>query len=194
MRKLFIGFITFIITMLFTLSIVNASGFEMKLESDKDIVRSGETIVLTASIQNIDMPNDGIDLLLASISYDNNVFENIEASNIKAVGEWGGLLFNPDNNKLILERNSQTKENESVFQITLKAKDDIKVESTNISISQAQSTDGNQDIDGIDGHLELKTQKYYNKFIFIVTIIIVVIIILSIAVFLFTKREKEVIK
>lgn len=189
-RLLFVGFITFIVTMLITLSIVNASGFEMKLESDKDIVKSGETIILTASIQNIDMTNDGIDLLLASISYDNNVFENIETSDVKAVGQWGGLLFNPDNNKLILERNSQTKENESVFQITLKAKDNIKVESTNISISQAQSTDGNQDIDGIDGHLELKTQNYYNKFIFIVTIIIVLIIILAIAGFIIYKKRK----
>lgn len=189
-RLLFVGSITFIVTMLITLSIVNASGFEMKLESDKDIVKPGETIILTASIQNIDMTNDGIDLLLASISYDNSVFENLEASNIKAVGEWGGLLFNPDNNKLILERNSQTKENESVFQITLKAKDDIKVESTNISISQAQSTDGNQDIDGIDGKLELKTQNYYNKFIFIVTIIIVLIIILAITGFIIYKKRK----
>ena len=75
MRKIFISLTTFCLIMFVSLNIVNASGFEMKLESDKDIVKPGETIVLTASIQNIDTPNEGIDLLLASISYDNNVFD-----------------------------------------------------------------------------------------------------------------------
>ena len=189
MRKIFISLTTFCLIMFVSLNIVNASGFEMKLESDKDIVKPGETIVLTASIQNIDTPNEGIDLLLASISYDNNVFENIETNDVKAVGQWGGLLFNPDNNKLILERNSQTKENESVFQITLKAKDNIEVESTNISINQAQSTDGNQDINGIDGNIELKTQKYYNKFYIIGAVAIVIIVLAIIGVVIYKNKK-----
>lgn len=190
MKKLFASLITFILTIFIYMNSVNASGFEMKVESDKDIIKPGETIVLTASIQNIDTTNDGIDLLLASISYDNSVFENIEANDVKAVGQWGGLLFNPENNKLILERNSQTKENESVFQITLKAKDDIEVESSTISIEQAQSTDGNQDIDGIDGKIELKTQKYYNKLNIVITIIVVIIMVLAITGVIIYKKRK----
>ena len=163
MRKLFVSLFTFILTIFIYMNVVNASGFEMNIESDNNIIKSGETIVLTVSINNIETDNEGIDLLLASISYDNNVFENVEENDIKALGQWGGLLFNPNNNKLIIERNSQTKSNEEVFQISLKAKDNIDVESTKISINQAQSTDGNQDIEGLDGNIELKTQKYYNK-------------------------------
>ena len=190
MRKLFVSLFTFILTIFIYMNIVNANGFEMKIESDKDIIKPGETILLTVSINNIETDNEGIDLLLASISYDNNVFENVEENDIKALGQWGGLLFNPNNNKLIIERNSQTKENESMFQITLKAKDNIDVESTKISINQAQSTDGNQDIEGLDGNIELKTQKYYNKLNIIVTIIVVIIMVLVITGVIIYKKRK----
>lgn len=190
MRKLFVSLFTFILTIFIYMNVVNASGFEMNIESDNNIIKSGETIVLTVSINNIETDNEGIDLLLASISYDNNVFENVEENDIKALGQWGGLLFNPNNNKLIIERNSQTKSNEEVFQISLKAKDNIDVESTKISINQAQSTDGNQDIDGVDGNIELKTQKYYNKLNNIVTIIVVVIMVLAITGVIIYKKKK----
>lgn len=190
MRKLFVSLFTFILTIFIYMNVVNASGFEMKIESDKNIIKPGETIVLTVSINNIETDNEGIDLLLASISYDNNVFENVGENDIKTLGQWGGLLFNPNNNKLIIERNSQTKSNEEVFQISLKAKDNIEVESSTISINQAQSTDGNQDIDGVDGNIELKTQKYYNKLNNIVTIIVVVIMVLAITGVIIYKKKK----
>lgn len=190
MRKLFVSLFTFILTIFIYMNVVNASGFEMKIESDKNIIKPGETIVLTVSINNIETDNEGIDLLLASISYDNNVFENVGENDIKTLGQWGGLLFNPNNNKLIIERNSQTKSNEEVFQISLKAKDNIGVESSTISINQAQSTDGNQDIDGVDGNIELKTQKYYNKLNNIVTIIVVVIMVLAITGVIIYKKKK----
>lgn len=191
MKKLFVSLFTFMFAIFISISIVNASSFEMKVESDKNIIKPGETIVLTVSIQNVNFDNDGIDLLLTNISYDNNVFENITQENIKAVGEWGGLLFNSSNNKLIIERNSQTKSNEEVFQISLKAKDKIEVESSTISIEQSQSTDGNQDINGIDGKIELKTQKYYNKFYIIAVIVVLVIIILTIIGIVIYKKKRE---
>ena len=191
MKKLFVSLFTFMFAIFISISTVNASSFEMKVESDKNIIKPGETIVLTVSIQNVNFDNDGIDLLLTNISYDNNVFENITQENIKAVGEWGGLLFNSSNNKLIIERNSQTKSNEEVFQISLKAKDKIEVESSTISIEQSQSTDGNQDINGIDGKIELKTQKYYNKFYIIAVIVVLVIIILTIIGIVIYKKKRE---
>lgn len=191
MKKLFVSLFTFMFAIFISISIVNASSFEMKVESDKNVIKPGETIVLTVSIQNVNFDNDGIDLLLTNISYDNNVFENITQENIKAVGEWGGLLFNSSNNKLIIERNSQTKSNEEVFQISLKAKDNIEVESSTISIEQSQSTDGNQDINGIDGKIELKTQKYYNKFYIIAVIVVLVIIILTIIGIVIYKKKRE---
>lgn len=191
MKKLFVSLFTFMFAIFISISIVNASSFEMKVESDKNVIKPGETIVLTVSIQNVNFDNDGIDLLLTNISYDNNVFENITQENIKAVGEWGGLLFNSSNNKLIIERNSQTKSNEEVFQISLKAKDKIEVESSTISIEQSQSTDGNQDINGIDGKIELKTQKYYNKFYIIAVIVVLVIIILTIIGIVIYKKKRE---
>ena len=73
MKKLFVSLTTFILTIFIYMNIVNANGFEMKIESDKDIIKPGETILLTVSINNIETDNEGIDLLLASISYDNNV-------------------------------------------------------------------------------------------------------------------------
>lgn len=190
MKKVFVSLFTFIITIFIYMNCVNASSFEMKVNADKDIINPGETIVLTVGISNIEMDNEGIDLLLTNISYDNNVFENIDENDIKALGQWGGLLFNSNNNKLIIERNIQTKSDEEVFQISLKAKDNIEVESTKISIKQSQSTDGNKDIDGIDANLELKTKKYYDKFYIIGAIAIIVVIILAIIGIIIYKKKK----
>ena len=193
MKKIGVGLITFFILLGMSLTVVRAEGFSVDLSADKSKIQAGDTVVLTASLHDIDIGTDGMDLLLANLSYDTNVFETITQEDIQTVGQWGGLLYNANKNKLILERQTPSKNNEDFLQIKMHVKKEVQEKQTTIHLVEPQSTNGNSDISGTEGSITLKVQKTGMKVWGVVGIVLVILLAgAGIGYGIYRKKRKEV--
>lgn len=193
MKKIGVGLITFFILLGMSLTVVRAEGFSVDLSADKSKIQAGDTVVLTASLHDIDIGTDGMDLLLANFSYDTNVFETITQEDIQTVGQWGGLLYNANKNKLILERQTPSKNNEDFLQIKMHVKKEVQEKQTTIHLVEPQSTNGNSDISGTEGSITLKVQKTGMNVWGVVGIVLVILLAgAGIGYGIYRKKRKEV--
>ncbi len=193
MKKIGVGLITFFILLGMSLTVVRAEGFSVDLSADKSKIQAGDTVVLTASLHDIDIGTDGMDLLLANLSYDTNVFETITQEDIQTVGQWGGLLYNANKNKLILERQTPSKNNEDFLQIKMHVKKEVQEKQTTIHLVEPQSTNGNSDISGTEGSITLKVQKTGMNVWGVVGIVLVILLAGDgIGYGIYRKKRKEV--
>ncbi len=193
MKKIGVGLITFFILLGMSLTVVRAEGFSVDLSADKSKIQAGDTVVLTASLHDIDIGTDGMDLLLANLSYDTNVFETITQEDIQTVGQWGGLLYNANKNKLILERQTPSKNNEDFLQIKMHVKKEVQEKQTTIHLVEPQSTNGNSDISGTEGSITLKVQKTGMNVWGVVGIVLVILLAgAGIGYGIYRKKRKEV--
>ncbi len=176
-----------------SLTVVRAEGFSIDLSADKSKIQAGDTVVLTASLHDIDIGTDGMDLLLANLSYDTNVFETVTQEDIQTVGKWGGLLYNASKNKLILERQTPSKDNEDFLQIKMHVKKEVQEKQTTIQLVEPQSTNGNSDISGTEGSITLKVQKTGMNVLVVVGIVLVILLAgAGIGYGIYRKKRKEV--
>ena len=193
MKKIGVGLITFFILLGMSLTVVRAEGFSVDLSADKSKIQAGDTVVLTASLHDIDIGTYGMDLLLANLSYDTNVFETITQEDIQTVGQWGGLLYNANKNKLILERQTPSKNNEDFLQIKMHVKKEVQEKQTTIHLVEPQSTNGNSDISGTEGSITLKVQKTGMNVWGVVGIVLVILLAgAGIGYGIYRKKRKEV--
>ena len=193
MKKIGVGLITFFVLLGMCLTVVRAEGFSIDLSVDKNKIQAGDTVVLTVSLHDIDIGADGIDLLLANLSYDTSVFETVTQEDMQTVGQWGGLLYNANKNKLILERQTPSKNNEDFLQIKMHVKKDVQEKQTTIQLVEPQSTNGNSDISGTEGSITLKIQKTGMNVWVVVGIVLVILLAgAGIGYGIYRKKRKEV--
>lgn len=92
----------------------------------------------------------GVDVIVATIDYDKDIFEELTADNFKGLNEWGEVSYNPENNKFCLS--SKTYNTDPIVEITFKVKEDIKAEmeaeciQTQVAVRYIEASDGENDL------------------------------------------------
>lgn len=107
------------------------------LVTDKSTLEIGDELNVTAKI------NDDVDLyaLTATLSYDKEVFEEIEDDNFTLDNETVDLIYNPANNKFgIISKTGEKPKN--LFVVHLKVKENARVGDTEIKLFNVSSSDG----------------------------------------------------
>lgn len=131
--------------LLMIVTAVNASSAKLGVSSSSKL-KAGEEVVVNVSLTNIDAGN-GVSGFVGTLEYDKNVFETVSEENITGANGWSILGYNADNGKITLKRDSDFSEGGSILIIKLSVKADTSATSANITIKNAQTTDGEEDIE-----------------------------------------------
>lgn len=108
---------------------------------------------------------NGINVLRAVLEYDSEVFEPIEINKtadgkyngiktttsdggkaIEAIGNWTGLTYNPETQKIVVEASKFINAEDEVLEITLKVKPTAKLGNTTVTLKEIEGSDQVKDI------------------------------------------------
>ncbi len=127
--------VLFLITIILPLDVSASNGVELKV--NKTDLTVGDEIVVSANLSS-DMKSYAF---LATLKYDENVFEKINDSNFDIDKEKINISYNAKNNKFgIINNSGET--SSKLFSVYLRVKDDANVGNTNIALTNVSSSDG----------------------------------------------------
>ncbi len=106
-------------------------------KANKTVLDIGEEIVLTAKFPE----TTDLYALMATLSYDENVFEAITTPNFSLSTDALSISYNDETNKFGIINKTGTLSNE-IFTVRLKVKEDANVGTTNIALINISSSDG----------------------------------------------------
>lgn len=108
---------------------------------------------------------NGINVIRATLEYDENIFEPIEINKtpeglyngiktttsdggkaIEAIGNWSGLTYNPEEKKVVIEAGKFVNSEEEVLEITLKVKPTATLGNTTVTLKDVEGSDQVKDI------------------------------------------------
>ena len=141
-----------IIILLFINSIVNAASLScsLSMKSTSQTIKAGETVQISVSVDQLTLSDNapGITILDGYLEYDNNIFEEVKKSNIDC-GDNRSVTYNSTNKRIYIEYDNEQgliKENGTViFTLSLKAKADANIDTTQVKINNIVLTDNNEE-------------------------------------------------
>lgn len=184
----------FILLLLLILAVgitsVYAADFGIQLTGSKDTIKPGETITLQVSLKDIEKMSTGVNVFLATIDYDKNVFEQLKEDDIKTLNNWSGMMYNEDNGKIIVENYNFDEEEKAMFEVLLKAKTETKEKQGSISIKGAESSMGITAMKADEASLVVKVQNNNTILIIIISSILVLAIVVGMVIYFILKKKK----
>ena len=169
---------------------VYAADFGIQLTGSKDTIKPGETITLQVSLKDIEKMSTGVNVFLATIDYDKNVFEQLKEDDIKTLNNWSGMMYNEDNGKIIVENYNFDEEEKAMFEVVLKAKTETKEKQGSISIKGAESSMGITAMKADEASLVVKVQNNNTMLIIIISSILILAIVVGIVIYFILKKKK----
>ncbi|MBR2786035.1 MAG: InlB B-repeat-containing protein, partial [Clostridia bacterium] len=131
----------------------NSYNFDVSVKPEYAKVKAGETVKLKFGVENIQMGESGLNNIVGNLSYDETLFEEV---NIKSVdGSWN---FEQNNDKkherfgkfVTYTMSEGITEDEEIVEITLKLKNNLKPQKTEINFTNLKSSDGKVSVDEED--------------------------------------------
>lgn len=169
---------------------VYAADFGIQLTGSKDTIKPGETITLQVSLKDIEKMSTGVNVFLATIDYDKNVFEQLKEDDIKTLNNWSGMMYNEDNGKIIVENYNFDEEEKAMFEVLLKAKTETKEKQGSISIKGAESSMGITAMKADEASLVVKVQNNNTMLIIIIGSILILAIVVGMVIYFILKKKK----
>ena len=110
---------------------------ESSMSIEKDDIKQGEETSITLKINS----EEQINAFQAKLSYDEDIWEEIEENNFVLDNGWECLKYNKDNKEFIVI-NKQEKTNKEILKVNFKAKNSAKEGNTEIKIEGIKASDG----------------------------------------------------
>lgn len=132
----------------------------------------------------------GLNIVLANIDYDKNVFETVKEEDIKALSDWSGMMYNEDNGKVIIENYNFNEGQKAMLEITLKAKTELSQKETSVSIKGVESSMGLDSMSADDTSLTLKIQQDNIMIIIIIASILILALVIGIVIYFILNKKK----
>ena len=110
---------------------------ESSMSIEKDDIKQGEETSITLKINS----EEQINAFQAKLSYDEDIWEEIDENNFVLDNGWEGLKYNKDNKEFIVI-NKQEKTNKEILKVNFKAKNSAKEGNTEIKIEGIKASDG----------------------------------------------------
>lgn len=110
---------------------------ESSMSIEKNDVKQGEETSITLKINS----EEQINAFQAKLSYDEDIWEEIDENNFVVDDGWEGLKYNKDNKEFIVI-NKKEKTNKEILKVNFKAKNSAKEGNTEIKIEGIKASDG----------------------------------------------------
>ena len=131
------------------------TNFQIELISNKTTVTKGDTVEISVKIKNLTGVGEGINAFLGTFKYDTNVFEKVTKSDMKSQNGWDAPEYNEENGKIITCKGEYITNDEIIFTIDLKVKENTSVKNTTLQIDEPEAANDN-DYVGKAGTLNLE--------------------------------------
>ncbi len=110
---------------------------ESSMSIEKNDIKQGEETSITLKINS----EEQINAFQAKLSYDEDIWEEIDENNFVVDDGWEGLKYNKDNKEFIVV-NKKEKTNKEILKVNFKAKNSAKEGNTEIKIEGIKASDG----------------------------------------------------
>ena len=128
---------------------VNAADYPFTFTVDPESLsaKPGDTITVDLGMADIDQSGDGINAIQGDISYDENIFENVDI--VSAGSNWSASLNKSDNSNLkgrfVINNMNNQKSTQVVGQLKAKIKSGVTASTATIELKDIFSSYGNTD-------------------------------------------------
>lgn len=142
-----ISFMTILIILSTRVNAQISNTFKAKITPIQSTIKPGEEIIVTISVSDIDMGENGINALEGMLEYDKEIFEEVKSSSIESYNNWATTYNDEKSNLngkfLSVNLSAGVKEDTKILSIKFKAKNDIKqTGETIIKIKDVTSNNG----------------------------------------------------
>ena len=144
--------IILLVSILTITGIVNAFSVSMKLESSSKL-KVGDIVEVTLKISSIDAGN-GIDTIIGTLEYDNNVFDEVTQESFVGINGWSVGAYNTTSKIFTVLRNSKVNSTSDILKISLRVKSVTGIQDTLVKINKI-SASGGAVSDGGTGDIEI---------------------------------------
>lgn len=121
-------------------TLVNAYSATASLGSSSTL-KAGETITVNINLGSLDV-GSGIDAMVATLDFDENVLEPITQDNISGKDGWSINAYSASTKKFTATRSSKYTTGGTVATITFKAKSDTKATTTTVTLKNIEVSGG----------------------------------------------------
>lgn len=141
MKKIIVLSLILLITIATVVNVYAASNFEMSLQPSKNEVSTGEEFVVDVRISNIQL-DKGVIALGGRIEYNK---ESLELVKMEGENTWARPSYNDDNGMFATDRNDYATNDETVFKITFKVKEQSEKKLT-ITLNDIAGSNGKDEV------------------------------------------------
>lgn len=154
MKKIIVLSLVLLMTIATVTSVYAVSSFKMELKPSNKEVSKNEEIVVEAVISDIEF-DKGIVALGGMLEYDTNSLELVK---FEAGDNWSKPSYNEKSQKFATDRDGYGKDDETVFKVTFKVKEEAK-ENLVIELSEASASNGEDEVklEGIKTSVTVKS-------------------------------------
>lgn len=149
MKKKFLKILIVMIMLVITCAtIVNALSFTATMEVANTIAEATE-FTAVIKVSNLDVGQNGINILSGYIKYDKDVFETISESSIEGINGWS-VQYASDSGKVTLTKATFVKTEEAVFNVTFKTKTGVAGKEGLLQFTNIVGSNSDTDISATD--------------------------------------------
>lgn len=141
-----ISFIAFCLMGVTVLAISITDKVGASLTSSKDKLKEEETVVVELKFDKYNNITKGLNAFKATLEYDNEIFEEVKQSDFLVKNDWEELKYNKDTKEFVAIKKAGSKSDETILQISLKAKKEVEPGITTIQISNIFTSEGKEDL------------------------------------------------
>lgn len=146
MKKTLVTFIITILILMTGITTVQGLSFAVKITPSTANVEKGATVKLVLSVANLDVGANGLNTFLATMEYDQTVFEIATSNNIKSLNGWDSPTYNAGNGKILTAKGAFVNSESDVLEVTLTAKTNAKTGSTTVTFKNIEASNSKEDI------------------------------------------------
>lgn len=150
--------IMLIICILSFASIVNAFSVTINLTTTSKL-KPGEVVEIVINLSSIDA-GEGINSIEATLEYDKNVFDEVTEDNLVGLNKWKVQGYNEENGMFTALRNEKVNTSIDMIQISLRVKENVNVDKTNVTVKDIRVSGGSVEFGGT-GDIEVDQVNVY---------------------------------
>jgi len=189
--------ILFVCIVLISSIVLAQTSFNAELESNKEVLKPGDTVEVTLKLKEFSEHGTGINAIVMTLDYDKTIFNELTEDNFKALESWGKPTFNSEKGIILLLSNSFVNVEHDALKINLTVRDNIDNNiTTEVKLKDISAADAQSDIELEDivlnlqiGNLADNISEESNLQVVVISAIIAILVV-GTAVIVIIKRKK----
>lgn len=140
--------------------LLNSNCYASKVEvnKDKEELNPGDSITIKINVADID--DDGINVIQGKLQYNQDIFEKVVSSDFNCKNNWS-VAYNDEDTEaqgkfILMNLSAGVWEDQEIAEVTLKVKEDVNKEETQIKMSELCTTKNDEIVNMEDSETKVQ--------------------------------------